>query len=135
MPTRIRTRVAALLLPAALGLTACGGGGAQDSPQALTAAAYRHIAAGEFAQVCDLYLPSVRSRFANAGTDCQTYLAGQYAPGARATFKDPAVDGSKVRVNGDTAVIPVSAVSFAGQPSHDTATRAARQDGKWWLTG
>jgi hypothetical protein len=135
MPTRHRTRAAVvlLLLPLALAGCAGGGGGEQDSPEAVTAAAYRHIAAGEFEKTCDLYLPAVRSRFTTANTDCQSYLAKTYAD--RAGFAEPEVDGAKVETDGDTAVVPRAAVSFGGRPSRDTETKAVRQDGKWWLAG
>lgn len=133
MPRHTRT-VAALTLP--LLLTACsGGGGIQSSPQSVTAAVYDDLHAGEFSKACALVLPTTMARFTAAGTDCQSFFAKQYDPGKRAALKDVKVDAKAIEVNGDTAVIPESAVTFGGHPSSDGDTKVALQDGKWFVTG
>jgi len=133
MPRHART-VAVLSLP--LLLTACsGGGGTQSSPQSVTAAVYEDVHAGEFAKVCGLVLPASMARFTAAGTDCQSFFAKQYDPGRRAGLKDVKVDAKAIQVNGDTAVVPESAVTFGGHPSSDGDTKVALQDGKWFVTG
>lgn len=116
-----------------------GGGGAgdkteQSSPEAVVAAAYRHIAAGEFEQSCALVLPDARGAFAAAGTDCQSFLARKYDQQEREAFRDVRVDTTKIRRDGDTAVVPEAAVTFGGRPSHDDDTPTVRKDGKWWVT-
>jgi hypothetical protein len=133
MPRPART-VAVLTLP--LLLTACsGGGGAQSSPQSLTAAVYDDVHAGEFGKACALVLPAAMARFTAAGTDCQSFFAKQYDPGKRAGLADVKVDAKAVQVNGDTAVVPESAVTFGGRPSSDGDTKLALRDGKWFVAG
>ncbi len=133
MPRHART-VAVLSIP--LLLTACsGGGGTQSSPQSLTTAVYDDVHAGEFAKACALVLPAALQRFTASGGDCQTYLGKKYDPTARAGFADVKVDAKAVQVNGDTAVVPESAVTFGGHPSSDGDTKVALQDGKWFVTG
>ncbi len=133
MPRHART-AAVLTLP--LLLTACsGGGGTQSSPQSLTAAVYDDVHAGEFSKACALVLPAALQRFTATGGDCQTYLGKKYDPTARAAFADVKVDAKAIQVNGDTAVVPESAVTFGGHPSSDGDTKVALQDGKWFVTG
>ncbi len=133
MPRHARTTVV-LSLP--LLLTACsGGGGAQSSPQSLTAAVYDDVHAGEFSKACALVLPAALQRFTATGGDCQSYLGKKYDPTARAAFADVKVDAKAIQVNGDTAVVPESAVTFGGHPSSDGDTKVALQDGKWFVTG
>ena len=98
-------------------------------------AAYEHIAAGEFGQACALYLPDARAAFAAAGTDCRSYLAGQYDPQEREAVRDVRVDPAEVERNGDTALVPEQAVTFGGRPSDDEDTPTVEQDGRWWLSG
>ncbi len=133
MPRHART-VAVLTLP--LLLAACsGGGGTQSSPQSLTAAVYDDVHAGDFGKVCGLLLPEALKRITDTGVDCQTYLAKHYDSKARAGFADVKVDAKAIQVNGDTAVVPESAVTFGGHPSSDGDTKLALHDGKWFVTG
>ena len=118
----------------AAGCGGAGGGDQQSSPEAVVAAVYNHVAAGEFEQVCALVLPDRRGAFAAAGTDCQTYVARNYDQQQRAAFRDVRVDTGKIRRDGDTAVVPEAAVTFGGRPSHDSDTMTVRKDGKWWIT-
>lgn len=117
-----------LALPLAFPLLAsgCGGGGGgdQSSPEGVVAAAYTHIADGEFEQACALVLPDARGAFTAVGTDCQTFLAGKYDQQDREAFRDVRVDPAKIERNGDTAVVPEEAVTFAGRPSDDEDTPA-----------
>ena len=134
MPRHART-AAVLSLP--LLLTACSGGGAgtQSSPQSLTTAVYDDVHSGEFSKVCALVLPEARHLFTDSGTDCQSFLAKHYDPTARAGLADVKVDAKAIQVNGDTAVVPESAVTFGGHPSSDGDTKVALQDGKWFVAG
>ncbi len=133
MPRPTRT-AAVLTLP--LLLTACsGGGGTQSSPQSLTTAVYDDLHAGEFGKACALVLPASLQRFTATGGDCQSYLGKKYDPTARAAFADVKIDAKAIQVNGDTAVVPESAVTFGGHPSSDGDTKVALQDGKWFVTG
>lgn len=123
------------LLPLLL-ITSCSGSGDdQSSPQALTVTLYKDLHAGEFAKVCALALPALLQRFTATGSDCQTYLGKKYDPTARAGFANVKVDAKAVQVNGDTAVVPESAVTFGGQPSSDGDTKLALRDGKWFVAG
>ena len=45
------------------------------------------------------------------------------------------VESAVIRVNGDTAVVPDSAVTFGGMPSHDGNTQESRQGGTWSVAG
>ena len=129
MPSHART-AGVLSLP--LLLTACsGGGGTQSSPQSLTVAVYDDVHAGEFSKVCGLLLPEALKRITDTGVDCQRYLTKHYDPTARAGFADV----KAIQVNGDTTVVPESAVTFGGQPSNDGDTKVALQDGKWSVAG
>lgn len=128
------TRTAAVLTLSLL-LTACSGGGTQSSPQSLTAAVYDDVHAGEFGKACALVLPASLQQFTATGGDCQSYLGKKYDPTARAGFADVKVDAKAIQVNGDTAVVPESAVTFGGHPSSDGDTKVALQDGKWFVTG
>jgi len=133
MPRPVHT-IAVLSLP--LLLAACsGGGGTQSSPQSLTAAVYDDFHAGEFSKACALVLPAALQRFTATGGDCQTYLGKKYDPTARAEFADVKVDAKAIQVNGDTAVVPESAVTFGGHPSSDGDTKLALRDGKWFVAG
>lgn len=132
-----RRRLAVLILPliaAGCGGSATGGGGEQTGPEAVVAAVYMHIAAGEFEQACALVLPSARGAFAAAGTDCQTFLADKYDQQEREAFRDVHVDPAQVQHDGDTARVPERAVTFGGEPSEDEDTPTVRQNGKWWVT-
>ncbi len=135
MPRPART--AAVLLPPLLLAAACSGGGdgSQSSPQALTRAVYEDLHAGQFAKACALVLPASLQRFTATGGDCQTYLGKKYDPTARAAFADVKVDAKAIQVNGDTAVVPESAVTFGGHPSSDGDTKVELRDGKWFVTG
>lgn len=135
-----KTRYAAVLL-APLLATACSGssggsgGGDRSSPEALTATVYRDLEAGLFGKVCGLFLPEALKCVTDTGVDCQTFLAKHYDPAARARFKDVKVDAGAVRVNGDTAVVPESAVTSGGRPSHDGDTKVAKTGSEWSIAG
>lgn len=133
---RAARRRLAVVLVVPLLVAGCGGGGTdeQSSPEAVVAAAYTHIAAGEFEQACALVLPDARGAFTAGGTDCQTYLARKYDPQEREAFRDVRVDTAKVEHDGDTALVPEQAVTFGGRPSNDDDTPTVRKDGKWWVT-
>jgi hypothetical protein len=111
------------------------GGADQSSPEALTRAAYRNIHAGNFEALCRLILPDQLPRFAASGSDCQTYMADHYTPEERSQLGGVMVDASKIQRNGDTAVVPESAVTFSGRPSSDDDTKVVRSNGKWWIGG
>ena len=121
-------------------LASCSGGGNsrtddRSSPQALTVTVYDDLHAGEFAKVCGLLLPEAAKRIRDTGADCQTYLAKKYDTTARAAFARVKVDAKAIQVNGDTAVVPESAVTFDGRPSSDGGTKVALRDGKWFVAG
>ena len=130
----LNRRAAILSLPVLLAACSGSGGGAQSTPQSLAAAVYDDLHAGEFAKICDLVLPDARHRFADAGTDCQTYFGKKYNPSVRAGFADVKVDAKAVQVNGDTAVVPESALTFSGHPSSDGDVTVALRDGKWFVS-
>lgn len=136
MPTR--TMIAALTVALAAGCSAdpaTSSKADQSSPEALTRSAYRDIHAGDFEALCRLVLPSLMPRFTASGTDCQSFMANHYDASTRARMVDVKVDASRTRRNGDTAVVPQSGVTFAGQPSNDSDTKTVRSDGKWWIGG
>ena len=143
MPRSTRTATAALLIPllatacfGSSGSTASGSGGEdRSSPAALTITLYRHLAAGKFEKVCGLFGPAALKRITDTGADCQPFLAKHYDEAARAGLRDVKVDASAIRVNGDTAVVPQSSVTFDGHPSHDGDTQESKQDGKWSISG
>jgi hypothetical protein len=123
-------------LGAAVGLAflaaACGGG-SQGSPEAVVRAVYERLGQGEFEQVCELVLPSLVAQYERMGGTCQLAVSQQYDEEDRASFVDVQVDPDLIEVNGDTATVPESAVTFAGEPSSDGSTDLVRQDGKWWI--
>ena len=136
MPRHAR-HAAVLLVPLlAAACSGSGDGGAdRSSPQALTVTVYDDIHAGSFGKLCGLLLPEALKRITDTGVDCQTYLAKHYDATARAGFADPKVDKAAITVNGDTAVVPESAVTFGGKPSHDGDTKVALKGGKWSVAG
>jgi hypothetical protein len=85
--------------------------------------------------VCRLILPDQLPRFAASGSDCQTFMADHYPAELLAKIRDVGIDTSKIRRNGDTALIPEDAVTFGGEPSNDDDTKVVRRNGKWWIGG
>ena len=143
MPRHALTATAALLVPllavACSGSSGSGasgsGGDDRSTPAGLTTTLYRHLAAGEFEKVCGLFGPVALKRITDTGADCQTFLAKHHDQAARAGLRDVKGDAGAIRVNGDTAVVPESAVTFGGQPSHDGDTQESKQDGRWGVSG
>lgn len=127
--------VAVLLVPllaaACSGGSGSSGGADRSSPQALTVTIYEDIHTGAFGKLCGLFLPEALKRITDTGVDCQTFLARHYDKTARAAFAGVKVDKNAIRVNGDTAVVPESAVTFGGHPSRDGDTKMTLTDGKW----
>jgi len=96
---------------------------------------YDDVHSRDFAKVCGLLLPEALKRITDTGVECQSFLAKHYDPKARAGFADVKVDAKAIQVNGDTAVVPESAVTFGGRPSSDGDTKVALRDGKWSVAG
>ncbi len=147
-PARRQTAAAPILL---LLLAACGPADAgpedaerdgvpqgQSAPGAAAERYFEAVSNAEFSKACDLLAPVVRDRYATAGKDCRTELAQLFDEPTRAAIGDVTADESKVRVTGDTAVVPGSALARADLPPGADVPRfpdlrATRQDGIWYL--
>jgi hypothetical protein len=127
--TRIVAGVAALA-----SLVGCGGDDPQVSPASVIAALHERVADGEFEQACELFTHEVLDAISRGAGDCQTALAAQYPADRRDEIPDVEVDEDAIVVNGDTAIVPASAVDFGGEPSTGTDTQVVRRDDKWWIS-
>lgn len=107
----------------------------QATPDATVIAFYEAIAKGDVPTACTLMSPSIDWPTATKGAfpTCQAALFANYTIGGPSNFGDVAVDTSKVTIDGDSAVVPDAAVTFAGKPSGDSDNPLVRIDGKWFL--
>ncbi len=121
-----------LLLPLLLTASCSGSGDDQSSPQSLTAAVYKDLHAGHFQKACALVSPAALKRITDTGSDCASYIADHVDGAKRASYIDVKVDAKAIQVNGDTAVVPESAVTFGGQPSSDGDDKVILLNGKWF---
>lgn len=76
-----------------------------------------------------------RAAFTAAGTDCLSFLAGEFAPQERETFRYVRVEPAKVERNGDTALVLRGRSHVRGRPSDDEDTPTVRRNGAWWIAG
>src|SRR5918995_1126277 len=104
-------------------LGGCGGSDPQESPASVVIALHERVADGEFEQACELFTQEVLDAISQGGSDCQTALATQYPADRREEIHDADVDDDMIEVNGDTAIVPASAVVFDGEPSTGSDTQ------------
>lgn len=107
-------------------------------PGATAAAYFGAVAQARFTDACSMLAPVMQQRYASAGQDCPTAMAGLFDGRTLAAIGDVAADESQVQVVGDTATIPGSALRRADLPGGAGApsfpdVRATRMDGAWYL--
>jgi hypothetical protein len=107
----------------------------QSTPEGTVVAFYTAVAAGDLGTACTLTSPELDWPTLTQGTypTCEAALFTSYTVDNQRDFSDPAVDESKVQVNGENANVPESAVTFDGQPSTDGDNPLILIDGQWYL--
>jgi hypothetical protein len=123
-----------IVLVGVMGVSGCGGGEPQDSPANVVSALYERVADGKFEQACELFTDEVLDAISANGLDCQTSLAAQYPVDKREDVRDVEVDEDAIEINGDTATVPASAVTFGNEPSSGADTQVVQRDGNWWIS-
>ncbi|MGN6332985.1 MAG: hypothetical protein ACTHOD_15265 [Motilibacteraceae bacterium] len=107
---------------------------AHASPAAVVTAFYQAMAKNDLATGCSLIDPSVIPQLLLKFGSCQLALKQHYTDALRAQIQDVKVDEGAVKVAGDGAFVPQSAITFGGQPSKDGDQQAIRLNGKWFLS-
>lgn len=116
-----------------------GGRGAdQGSPAAAAESYFEAVRDARFGDACALLAPVARARYASAGQDCSTAMAGLFDEATRAAIGDVAADESKVDIVGDTATVPGDALTRADLPQGAPdpsipAVKATRYGDGWYL--
>lgn len=107
----------------------------QATPEATVIAFYEAIADGDIEAACALISPDVDWPEATneAFPTCQAALFTNYSTRGTARFNEVEVDDAKVTINGNTALVPEAAVTFAGKPSTDSDNPLILIDGRWYL--
>lgn len=110
----------------------------QSTPGLAARSYFTAVGDARFADACRVLAPVVRARYASAGQDCQTALAGLFDEETRAAIGKVVAEDSAVEITGDTALVPGTALTRSDLPDGAERpsfpdVRASRQGGLWYL--